>query len=164
MPICIIYHSETGNTKTVAKAVAAATGADLIEVKSVVHYSPMAMYTTGINKARKGEPDEIEQSEIDVSAYDLIVVGTPVWAFHPTPAINAAVSALSGCEGKRAIIFETDAGIPKNTLEVLSKQLTEKGLSIAGTFGISGKEINNKEKTGELIELVNSLKNVVADV
>ncbi|MCK4268998.1 MAG: flavodoxin family protein, partial [Methanogenium sp.] len=158
MPTCIIYHSETGNTKKVAKIVATATGADLIEVKTVSHYSMMAMYTTGINKARKGEPDEIEPSEIDVSAYDLIVVGTPVWAFRPTPAINAAVSALSGCEGKRAVVFETNAGIPKNTLEVLSKQLTERGLSIAGTFGISDKEINNKEKIGVLIELVNSLK------
>ena len=158
MPTCIIYHSETGNTKKVAKAVAAATGADLIEVKTVFQYSVIAMYTTGINRARKGEPDEIEQSEIDVSAYDLIVVGTPVWAFHPTPAINAAVSALSGCEGKKAVVFETDAGIPKNTLEILSKQLTERGLSVAGTFGISDKEINNKEKIGVLIELVNSLK------
>jgi len=158
MPTCIIYHSETGNTKKVAKAVAAATGADLIEVKTVSHYSAIAMYTTGINKARKGEPDEIEQSEIDVSAYDLIVVGTPVWAFHPTPAINAAVSALSGCEGKKAVVFETDAGIPKNTLKILSKQLAEKGMSVAGTVGISGKEINNKEKTGVLIGLVNSLK------
>ncbi|MEA2035206.1 MAG: flavodoxin [Euryarchaeota archaeon] len=160
MPICIIYHSETGNTKKVAKAVAAATGADLIEVKTVFHYSMMAMYTTGINKARKGELDEIEQTEIDVSGYDLIVVGTPVWAFHPTPAINAAVSALSGCEGKRAVVFETDAGIPKNTLKILSKQLTEKGMSVAGTVGISGKEINNKEKTGVLIELVNSLRQI----
>jgi len=157
MPTCIIYHSETGHTKKVAKAVAAATGADLIEVKTVSHYSAMAMYTTGINKARKGEADEIEQTEIDVSAYDLIVVGTPVWAFHPTPAINAAISALSGCEGKKAVIFDTNAGIPRNTLKILSKQLTEKGLSIAGTVGISDKEINNKEKTGVLIGLVNSL-------
>ena len=158
MPTCIIYHSETGNTKKVAKAVAAATGADLIEVKTVPHYTMMAMYTTGINKALKGEPDEIEQTEIDVSAYDLIVVGTPVWAFRPTPAINAAVSALSGCEGKRAVVFETDRLMPKNTLDILSKQLTERGMSIAGTFGISDQEINNKEKIRVLIELVNSLK------
>jgi len=158
MPTCIIYHSETGNTKKVAETVAAATGADLIEVKTVSHYSAMAMYTTGINKARKGEQDEIEQTEIDVSGYDLVVIGTPVWAFRPTPAINAAVSALSGCEGKKAVVFETDAGLPRNTLEILSKQLTERGLSIAGTFGISDKEINNKEKTGVLIELVNSLR------
>jgi len=158
MPTCIIYHSETGNTKKVAKAVAAATGADLIEVKTVSYYSMMAMYTTGINKARKGEPDEIEPAEIDVSGYDLVVIGTPVWAFHPTPAINAAVSALSGCEGKKAVVFETDAGLPRNTLEILSKQLTERGMSVVGRVGISGKETNNKEKTGVLIELVNSLR------
>ena len=158
MPICIIYHSESGNTKKVAEAVAIATGADLIEVKTTFQYSAMAMYTTGINKARKSEPDEIEPAEIDVSAYDSIVVGTPVWAFHPTPAINAAVTALSGCEGKNAVVFDTNAGIPGNTLKILSKKLTEKGMSVAGRVDISDTEISNKEKIRVLIGLVNSLK------
>ena len=44
----------------------------------------------------KEECDPIEPAAIDVSGSDLIVIGTPVWAFKATPAINGAIAALIG--------------------------------------------------------------------
>jgi hypothetical protein len=49
----------------------------------------------------KEELDPIEPETIDVSVSDLVVIGTPVWAFKATPAINAAIAALKGCDGKK---------------------------------------------------------------
>ncbi len=65
-----------------------------------------------------------------MSQYDLIIIGTPVWAWKPAPAMNAAVQALTGCEGKMAVIFVTCSGQPGEALSLLNTALTERGVEV----------------------------------
>jgi flavodoxin len=134
MNTCIIYHSYSGNTRTVAEYIGSACGGNLIEVVSKEYSSRLTAYTIGCYRAMKGMCDPIEPSVIDVSACDLIVIGTPVWAGRSTPAINAAVAALHGCEGKNAIIFATCGGKERDTLPFLKKALEARGVTVAGEF------------------------------
>ncbi|MDK2975309.1 MAG: hypothetical protein PWP08_1680 [Methanofollis sp.] len=156
MKSCIVYYSATGNTKLVAEAAASATGADLVEVKDLADYSKAMMYVRGAPRARRGEKAEIEPASIDVGDYGLVAVGTPVWAFRPTPAANAIVAALKNCEGKQAIAFATSSGMPGDTLEVLSANLKERGMAVAGTFHLSDKAIKKGEGIDGLADLINS--------
>jgi len=43
----------------------------------------------------------------EVNAYDLIIIGLPVWAFAPTPAINTYLDRCSGLNGKKVIVLIT---------------------------------------------------------
>lgn len=43
----------------------------------------------------------------DASPYDAVLIGCPVWAFAPPPAINTYMDDISGLNGKRAIVFLT---------------------------------------------------------
>ena len=95
MSVCIVFHSETGNTRTIAERLAPLVGGDLIEVTDLAHYSKISRYISGGRRAMKGESATIEPATIDVTACDTVVVGTPVWAGNPTPAINAAIEALA---------------------------------------------------------------------
>jgi hypothetical protein len=45
--------------------------------------------------------------DFDASHYDLIVIGSPVWAFAPVPAINSYLDKLNGLHGKRAVVLLT---------------------------------------------------------
>jgi len=157
MSVCIIYHSETGNTRRVAENIASASGADLIEVKDLAGYTKVGMYTNGIRMARQGLRAKISPDRIDLSDYDSLVIGTPVWAFRPTPAINAAVAALEGCEGKSAVAFATSRGMPANALEMLSELLTDRGIHVEGTLELSEKEIKDPVKIGKLVSLIQRL-------
>ena len=134
MKTCIIYNSYSGNTRGVAEKVHAACGGELIEVVSKEYSSKITAYTIGCYRAMKGMSDPIEPKTIDVAADDLIVIGTPVWAGRATPAINAAVAALVGCKGKKAVIFATCGGKERETLPVLKKALEERGVTVAGEF------------------------------
>lgn len=156
MKVCIVYYSATGNTKRVAEAAARATGADLVEVKDRAEYSKVMMYLKGAPKARRGEKAEIEPAAIDVAAYDVVAVGTPVWAFRPTPAANAIVAALENCEGKKAVVFATSRGVPGETLPALSRQIEERGMTVAGTFHISDREIKKGEGMDGLARLIST--------
>ena len=155
----IIYHSYTGVTRGIAEKIQKACGGDLIEVKLKQNYSSITAYTLGCYRAMKEECDPIEPETIDVSSSDLIVIGTPVWAFKATPAINAAIAALRGCDGKKAVIFATCGSSAKDTLPILKKALVAKGVAVVGEFVLTKKEIGEGQKVNILIDSVNKAKN-----
>ena len=154
MSVCIVYHSETGNTRKVAEAVAKATGAALIPVRDLAGYNKVTMYLRGAPRAMRGEKASIEPSAIDVSAFDLVVVGSPVWAFKPTPAANAAIAALSGCEGKKGAAFITSGGGPRNSLEALKSRLEGRGMKVEAAFHFTDRELDDRKKIGEFADAI----------
>jgi flavodoxin len=156
MKTSIIYYSYSGITRGIAEKIQKACGGDLIEVKSKEHYSKLTAYTLGSYRAMKMECDPIEPETIDVSPSDLIVIGTPVWAFKATPAINAAIAALKGCNGKKAVIFATCGGSAKDTLPIMKKALEAKGVTIVGQFVLTQKEVEDEQKTKVLIDSINA--------
>jgi len=155
----IIYHSYSGVTRGIAEKIQKACGGDLIEVKLKQNYSSITAYTLGCYRAMKEECDPIEPETIDVSSSDLIVIGTPVWAFKATPAINAAIAALRGCDGKKGVIFATCGSSAKDTLPILKKALVAKGVAVVGEFVLTKKEIGEGQKVNILIDSVNKAKN-----
>ncbi len=154
MSVCIVYHSETGNTRKVADAVAKATGATLIPVRDLGGYNKVTMYVLGIPRARAGEKAAIEPPVIDVSPFDLVVVGSPVWAWRPTPASNAAIAALSGCEGKKGIVFITSGGGPRDALDFMRKALEDRGVKVAGSFHFAKGDLGDEKKLAGFADAV----------
>lgn len=154
MAVCIIYHSETGNTRAVAERLAAGTGGDLVEVKDLAHYSKVGMYLKGSPRAMRRERAAIEPATIDVSGYDTVIVGTPVWARNPTPAVNAAINALRGVEGKATVVFCTSGGVPGNTLETMKAMLADRGADVRGAFPFTARDVKKGETIAPLVDLV----------
>jgi len=156
MKTSIIYYSYSGITRGIAEKIQKSCGGDLVEVKSKENYSSITAYTLGCYRAMKEECDPIEPEIIDVSASDLIVIGTPVWAFKATPAINSAIKALKGCDGKKSVIFATCGSSAKDTLPILKKALEAKGVAVVGQYILTRKEIGESQKITGLIDSVNA--------
>ena len=157
MKICIIYHSETGNTRHVAQHLASACSAErLIEVLDRTHYNRLTRFFNQCSRARSEDLAPITPSTIDVSSFDLIVMGSPVWAFKPTPVIHAAVNSLTGHTGKPVIGFFTHGGRPGSTEETFTRWCEQRWLKVAGTITIHSREIEDEKKTGEIVHLIKS--------
>jgi flavodoxin len=154
MNICIIYHSETGNTRHVAQHIASACDGKLIDITDRGGYNRLTRFLVWCKMARMEEKTEIEPASIDVSGYDQLVFGSPVWAFKPTPAIHAAIDALVGCEGKRATAFCTHGGKPGQTAEIFQKWIEARGMKCVGNAGIHQNDIENEKKTKDLVSVV----------
>ncbi len=155
MKTSIIYHSYSGNTRSVAEKVRDACGGELIEVISKEYSSKITAYTIGCYRAMKGMSDLIEPKTIDVAADDVIVIGTPVWAGKATPAINAAIAALDGCKGKKAVIFATCGKDGGETLSGMKKALGERGVIVAGDFVF---DRNGLKDTARIAAMVSAIK------
>jgi flavodoxin len=151
MKICIIYHSETGNTRHVAQHLASVCDGKLIDITDKATYNRLTRFLVWCKMARGEEKTPIEPSSIDVSGFDQLVFGSPVWAFKPTPAIHAAIDSLKGCEGKKATAFCTHGGRPGATAEVFQKWIEARGMKCVGNANISDKDIENEKKTKDLV-------------
>ncbi|WP_214020517.1 metalloregulator ArsR/SmtB family transcription factor [Methanoculleus sp.] len=151
---CVVFYSYTGVTRGVAGQLRNACGCDLVEVKTVTEYSAFTAYTTGVLHSRRGVGDPILPEEIDVSQYDLLVIGTPVWAWKPAPAINSAVRALKGCEGKRAVIFVTCSGQPGEALPLLEAALAARGVEVVAAVTLTKEEMATRKAENDLIERI----------
>jgi hypothetical protein len=154
MKTVIVYHSFSGVTRDIAERVRAASGGDLVEVRPLEPYTKLTAYALGSFRARGGKADAVDPARIDVSTYDRIVLGTPVWAWRPTPVINGALAGLAGAEGKSAVIFATCGTQPGDTLQQLRGALAAKGVRVIGEFAFSAREVGDPRLVEALIARV----------
>ncbi len=155
MKICIIYHSETGNTRHVAQHIASVTiDSRLVDVTDRKKHSVLTRFLMQCQAARSENKTEIEPSHLDVREYDLLVFGSPVWAFKPTPAIHTIINALDNCEKKRAVAFVTCGGRPGASDEVFKKWIESRGMIFAGFRSINQKDIEDDAVNADMVAFV----------
>ena len=156
MKICIIYHSESGNTRHVAQHLSSAFDSKLVEINDIAPHMQLTKFLVWCKMARGEELTKTEPESIDVSEYDLIVFGSPVWAFKPTPAIHTAIVNLKGCMGKPAVAFSTHGGRPGQTDETFKKWIESRGMVLAAVTNINQKDIEDEKMNKDLAALVSS--------
>ncbi len=125
MTSLVVYYSLEGSTKLMAENVASVLGADLLELKPLKKQigpkSFLKFFWGGRQVVLKKKPI-LAPYDIDVEKYDLIVIGTPVWAFNYTPPIRTFLSQTI-IKGKKVAVFCCHEGTPGKTLENLEKEL-----------------------------------------
>ena len=113
MKILITYYSYSGITAKVVDIFSEVLRKKAAEVK-IQRLKPRKEITSFAGQclaARFGKRCELENSPVfDVSAYDTIILGLPVWAFAPVPAVNTYLDKMSGASGKKFItlLFQED--------------------------------------------------------
>ena len=111
MKSLVIYYSKTGNTEKVAKAIAKGLGARLAKINE----------------------------KINILEYDLICVGTPVYAFAPAEPVNEFIKKLPNLQGKKGAGFCTMHIVgDKRTLKALKVGMEAKGIKFLGGFSSKG--------------------------
>ena len=106
--VLVLYYSQTSNTKTVAQEIANKLGADIEEIVPVVPYDGDFQATiTRCNQEREeGTTPEIKPIAADLSQYDVIFIGYPVWFGTYAPPMGAFL-AQTDLSGKKIVPFCT---------------------------------------------------------
>ncbi len=109
MKTLIVFYSRTGCTRTAAQALAAQLGADLEELKETADRSGPMGYVSAGRDAMTKRPSVLLPTTRQPADYDLVIVGTPVWAFTMCPAIRTWLSR-EAAQIRRAAFFCTQGG------------------------------------------------------
>ncbi len=113
MNITIIYFSQTGNTRKVARAMA-----DVFEASG---------NTPRLISFKKATHDDLTDT-------DLIGIGAPCFESQAPTPVRKFLKNLSSLSGKKGFVFSTSGGGPGRVLYDLSKPLMDKGVDVIGGF------------------------------
>lgn len=111
----VAYFSTGGNTRRAAKALAAAAGADIYEIRPVEPYSHADlnwMDKQSRSTLEMNDPasrPEIADALPDMGGYDALLLGFPIW-WYTCPAIIRTFLEGLNLAGKRVIPFATSGG------------------------------------------------------
>lgn len=90
--VLVVFYSETGNTKQVAESISKSFNCDIEEIKEKEHRKGIFKTIIEIKDAILGNEVDICKCESDPSEYDVVIIGTPVWVSHVTPAIRTYIN------------------------------------------------------------------------
>lgn len=112
--VAVIYFSATGTTKTVAEYIQETTNGNLIEIVPKNKYTDSDLsYNNNNSRANKEQNDNTSRPElanpIDVSSYDTIYLGYPIW-WEDVPKIILSFLDNHDLSGKTVIPFCTSGG------------------------------------------------------
>ena len=110
--VLVVYFSATGTTKQVAKQIAQSAGADICEIAPAKPYSSDDLDWTNQqsrSSVEMGNPNarpDIKMVSVDVSQYDYVFLGYPIWWDLAPRAVNTFIEATD-LAGKTVIPFAT---------------------------------------------------------
>ena len=110
MKSAVVYYSYSGNTRAVAwKLSEILRERGEVEEINVAATDEPANFLARCNRAITHAKANIITTGLvlDLSDYDLICFGSPVWAFSPAPAMNAYIDQCRGVINKSVILFTT---------------------------------------------------------
>lgn len=119
----VIYYSFEGHTRAIAEAIAAQVGADLLALRP--RREPphgFLKYLVGGMQASWGLKPELLPLDKDPRDYDLLFVGTPIWAGRHAPALNSLMARVP-LQGKKVALFCSCQGGEEKALQLLSRAL-----------------------------------------
>lgn len=113
--VLVVYFSGTGTTRSAAKKVKKATGGTLYEIKAADPYTAEDLdYTNENCRANVEQRDGTVRPEIkgkvkNISKYDVIFVGYPIW-WGKEPMIIRTFLESYNLKGKKIVPFCTSGG------------------------------------------------------
>jgi flavodoxin len=148
MKTIIVFYSLDGNTKYIAEAIAARIGADILELKTQKEKSggTFSTYFWGGKSAIMGEKPKLQPYQFDAASYDMVILGTPIWAGRNTPPLNTFLSEHD-LSGKPIAVFTCSAG---GDADKCYSRL-RKNLNIVATVSLKD-PLKNKEEAEKKID------------
>ena len=113
--ILIAYFSATGRTAKAANKLAGELGADIYEIRPAVKYKKADLNwmskksRSTIEMNNKSFRPEIITGDVDISKYDTIYLGFPIWWYVAPTLINTFLEAYD-FSGKKIKLFATSGG------------------------------------------------------
>lgn len=144
--VLVVYYSFEGNTKKLAEELAKGLHADIQEIKpeNERESKGFSKFLWGGSQVLMGKTPKLLPIQKNFKEYDLIFMGTPIWAGSFAPPIKTLLEG-NYIKGKKIAYFFTHAGGAAKAGEKAKKTISENNtfLSEKGFANVS----NNFEKS-----------------
>ena len=114
MRTLVVYFSWTGHTQTLARQIASGCGADTEAIsetpqrQGALRYLRYLRYLRCLLQAVLHRQAPIEASQHSPAEYDLVVIGTPIWAWNMSSPVRSYIRRHQGQFRKLALFCTCD--------------------------------------------------------
>ena len=111
----VAYFSASGVTKKAAEKLASAAKTDIYEINPAVPYTKADLNwmdkksRSSVEMGNKSFRPEIVKDDLNLSQYDTILVGFPIWWYVAPTIINTFLESYDFA-GKKIVLFATSGG------------------------------------------------------
>jgi len=145
MKALVIYYSWTGNTRKIAEGIAKALSARAeVEVEELKERVARKMGFFGFLAAGRDaslkRKTAIMPVKAQLASYDVVIVGTPVWAWGVSSPVRTFLNE-NGKEAKKVAFFLTTGG--QGIEKTFRKMEALCGKAPLATVGVTEKELKN---------------------
>lgn len=155
MKFLVVYYSRSGNNKALANTIAKSLSADIDEIVDKKKRSGKLGW---LRAGRDAQAENLTDISVEKSPqdYDVIILGSPIWASKPTPAIRKYL-AQQDLKNKKVAFFICSGGDGYTQVFPLLKQLAPDSEHVS-TLGITEKQFKEGTYEPELNAFIESLK------
>ncbi|AIF50307.1 flavodoxin [Pelosinus sp. UFO1] len=131
--ILIAYFSHTRNTKAFAEGIQKEIGGDLFEIEPQDAYPQdhEAVVQQAKGEVNSGYTPKLKNKALDISSYDVIFIGTPIWWYTVAPPVRTFLTEYD-LSGKTIIPFSTHKGSGLSGIDKTIKELQPKAKVLEG--------------------------------
>ncbi len=147
MKTLIVFFSLTGNTRKIAQAISEELNGTLEEIQDTRNRNGIAGYLLSIMEAIFKKRSKIQEVKHDPSAYDLVIIGTPVWAFNISSPVRTYLEQKKNSINEAAFFVTCTASGGKKVLQDMTNLYGKKASALL--------EIKEEDiKSGKYLEKV----------
>ncbi len=148
MKVLVVFYSRSGNTRAVGRQVAAMLDAAVEEIQDPANRKGLVGFLRSGFEGVREKPAKIRPPVEAVSKYDLVVIGTPIWAGKLASPMRAYLNQVRGRLPKVAFFCTSGGGGYQAVLDAMAQ--------LAAAPSVASVELKQVEvKSGDLDELLN---------
>jgi len=153
MKTLVVFYSRSGNTKKIAEDISNRMKSDIEEIIDIKHRKGLFGWFSAAMDARSKKLTNIKDIKNDPSKYELVIIGTPIWAGLMAPAVRTYL-AQNKTKFKNVAFFCTYGGSGK--LKTFTDMEEFIGMTPLSKFGIREKELrtSHEDKLKEFIKAI----------
>ena len=154
MKALVVFYTRTGTTKKLAEAIAKAIKADIEELIDKENRKGVLGYLKSGRDAARRKFTTIEKAKKDPSKYDVVIIGTPVWAWNMCPAVRTYINENKN-KLKKVAFFCTQGG---SGAEGTFKEMEKISKNPVSVLQLKTNQVAKNNYNNELNKFVGDLK------
>ena len=162
MKKAVVFYSMDGNTRVFAQEIAKKVAADVFELEEVKKRPEgMKAFMSAGFQAAFGIKTKLKNDfTSEIADYEMIYIGTPIWASKAVPAVNSFLAKLKP-EGKSFFVFTVQAGetygSPNKAAQKITGKLMKKGAVKTSAASFTGATIGKCLSPDEAKKLIDEI-------
>ncbi|MDP2925925.1 MAG: hypothetical protein Q8N99_06140 [Nanoarchaeota archaeon] len=161
MKTLIAYYSRTGTTKKIARELAEYLSADEEGIIDLTDRDGAIGYIKSRKDALLGKTTNIKTPVNDPREYDLVLLGTPVWAGRMAPAMRTYMKFHKDRFGNVACFCTMKGASSRIVLKQIEKGIGKKPLALMSLQTKEAKENLHEKKIKDFIKQIKKIKKVI---